>query len=132
MNLRFGTKELREGRRGCRHRAYVYGHTFVMKSNYHTLSCCKNLKFPRVRRSLKGRSSLGLGSPRRTQLISPMEFILLHWRGYRDIFLIPLNMRVGVDAEHEVAEGAVDVLAAALHGRLVGRVDDVDSHGAWN
>ena len=39
-------------------------------------------------------------------------------------------MRVGVDAEHEVAEGAVDVLAAALHGRLVGRVDDIDCHGA--
>ena len=46
---------------------------------------------------------------------------------------VPLSLivRVEVDAEHEVAEGAVDVLAAALHGRLVGRVDDVDGgHGA--
>lgn len=39
-------------------------------------------------------------------------------------------MRVQVYAEHEVAEGAVDVLAAALHGRVVGCVDDVDRHGA--
>ena len=32
------------------------------------------------------------------------------------------------DAHHEVAEGAVDVLAAALQGRVVGRVDQVDRH----
>ena len=45
--------------------------------------------------------------------------------------LLSLIVRVEVDAEHEVAEWAVDVLAAALHGRLVGRVDDVDGgHGA--
>ncbi len=35
-----------------------------------------------------------------------------------------------LDAEHEVAEGAVDVLAAALHGGAVGRVAHVDGDGA--
>ena len=41
-------------------------------------------------------------------------------------------MWVEVDAEHEVAEGAVDVLAAALHSRLVRRVQQVHRHGALN
>ena len=50
---------------------------------------------------------------------------------HRVMCLVPSSIvRVEVDAEHEVAEGAVDVLAAALHGRLVGRVDDVDGHRA--
>ena len=41
-------------------------------------------------------------------------------------------MWVEIDAEHEVAEGAVDVLAAALHRRLVRRVQQVHSHRALN
>ena len=35
-----------------------------------------------------------------------------------------------LDAEEEVAEGTVDVFAAALHRRVVGRVDDVDGQVA--
>ena len=38
-----------------------------------------------------------------------------------------VELRVA-DAHHEVAEGTVDVLAAALQGRVVGSVDQVDRH----
>ena len=38
-----------------------------------------------------------------------------------------VELRVA-DAHHEVAEGAVDVLAAAQQGRVVGSVDQVDRH----
>ena len=41
-------------------------------------------------------------------------------------FFLPLVAVLHLHAEHEVAEGAVDVLAAALHGRVVGRVHGVD------
>lgn len=34
-----------------------------------------------------------------------------------------------LDAHHLIAEGTVDVLAAALQGRVVGRVHRVDRHG---
>ena len=34
-----------------------------------------------------------------------------------------------LDAEHEIAKGTVDVLAAALHRRVVGRVAHVDRDG---
>ena len=41
------------------------------------------------------------------------------------------DVRIGAaDAHHEVAEGTVDVLAAALQGRRVGGVHQVDSQVA--
>ena len=42
---------------------------------------------------------------------------------------IELELHASLDAHHLVAEGTVDVLAAALQRRVVGRVHRVDHHG---
>lgn len=42
---------------------------------------------------------------------------------------IELELNASLDAHHLIAEGTVDVLAAALQGRVVGRVHRVDRHG---